>query len=233
MRYHIFQHVPFEGPGYLRARINGIKQASVTAFFDDGKIPDLDSFDCLIVMGGPMGVYDESKFPWITRERRFLEKAIAAGKRILGVCLGAQMLAAALGSKVYPGKQKEIGWFPVEWKEHVWTKDLGSQTTVFHWHGDTFDLPHGCERLASSVVCENQAFLYDGRVLGLQFHLEATPQTVGLLLKNCGEELVHAPFIQTAEKIREGSFDEIHRCCDSFLSRLFPDEPSAIHNASK
>ena len=134
----------------------------------------------MIVMGGPMNIYEEKKYPWLLREKCFIEDATKTGKVVIGICLGAQIIADVLGANVYAGEHKEIGWFPIfrtkEAGESIVFRDFPSELEVFHWHGDSFDLPSGCIRLAESAACPNQAFIYDERVVGLQFHLEVTRQ---------------------------------------------------------
>src|SRR5690606_32591469 len=114
--------------------------------------------------------------PWMKEEKKLIEKAILKGKRVIGICLGAQLIADVLGARVFPNKEKEIGWFPIELTEEgqksPFFAGFNKTETVFHWHGDTFEIPKGAEHIASSKVCENQAFLFDHKVLGLQFHLE-------------------------------------------------------------
>jgi GMP synthase (glutamine-hydrolysing) len=162
----------------------------------------------LVVMGGPMNVDEVKKYPFLAEEVRWLERAVEAGLPILGVCLGAQLLAKALGARVYPNKIKEIGWYEVELLpaagDDPLLGSLGSSTltpalsqgereesvTVFQWHGDTFDLPKGAQRLARSELCENQAFRYGRAAYGLQFHLEVTAEIIESWLcegGNCGE----------------------------------------------
>ena len=216
MHIHCLQHVPFEGPAAIAVwAANAGHSFSATPLYEQADLPRQDDFDWLVVMGGPMGVYDESAFPWLATEKVFLREAIAAGKTVIGVCLGAQLLADALGGRVYRGREKEIGWFSIELTETARASHLfgflPSRFEVFHWHGDTFEIPQGAVRLARSEGCDNQAFLYEERVLGLQFHLESTPQSVGAIVANCADELVGGPYIQSAEQMLDGGSDYFQR----------------------
>jgi len=226
MRAHCFQHVAFEGPGSIESwlQANGYALSS-TRFFESAVLPDPDALDLLVVMGGPMSVNDEDLYPWLAAEKRFVREFIAAGKTVLGVCLGAQMIASALGARVFANREKEIGWFPVR----AVGADDGSlfrfppAETVLHWHGETFDLPAGAIRLASSEGCENQAFQIGGRVIGLQFHLETTPASLREIVANCREELVPARFVQTEEEILAadpGRYRSINTLMGAILSYL-------------
>ncbi len=175
------RHVPFEGLGtiapVLEARHIGIHYADA---FLKQPIPDWRRAAGLIVMGGPMSA--NANLPFVRREIEVLAEAVEAGKPVLGVCLGAQLLARALGARVYPNAVKEIGWGPVRWTEaaarDVLLAGLDAPETVFHWHGETFDLPAGAEWLASSAVCRRQAFRAGSNAYGFQFHLEVTPEIV-------------------------------------------------------
>ena len=206
MRIQCLKHVTFEGPAGIAdwAEAQG-HLITLTPLYEGVPVPDLDAFDWLVVMGGPMGVGDESVHPWLAAEKAFIGRAIAAAKTVLGVCLGAQLIAEALGARVYPNPEKEIGWMPVELTESgrasPLTGFLPASLDVFHWHGDTFDLPPGAVRLVRSGPCANQAFIYDGRVLGLQFHLESTPASVADILAHCAQDIVPAPYVQTAERM--------------------------------
>ncbi len=207
MRIHFIQHVPFEGPAAIKdwAAARG-HALSRTALYENEPLPAMDDFDWLIVMGGPMGVYDESVYSWLASEKRFIGEAVAAGKTVLGICLGAQLLAVALGGAVRRNAHKEIGWFPVRLvpaAEGIPAfARLPRSFTAFHWHGDTFGIPPGAVRTAESDACAAQAFAYNERVIGLQFHLESTAESVGALVRNCGEELVEGNYIQkTAELV--------------------------------
>jgi GMP synthase-like glutamine amidotransferase len=208
MRVHVFQHVPFEGLGsigpWLAARGAGV---AFTRFFDERpRLPELDAFDLLVVMGGPMSVNDGARLPWLRDERQRVAEAVAGGKAVLGICLGAQLIASALGARVYPNAQREIGWFPV-YGESGGGGGAGRFAfprafTAFHWHGETFDLPPGAARLARSEACANQAFRFGERVVGLQFHLETTPASAAALIGHCRDELVPGPFVQGEEALR-------------------------------
>lgn len=208
MRLHFLQHVPFEDLGIIFAWAKDKKiSVSRTAFFLDETLPDINTFDLLVVMGGPMGVYDEDKYDWLKSEKEFIKKTIIEDKAVLGICLGAQLIAGALGAKVYKNSNKEIGWFPVRKDTKSDSKNTGvfpDEFFAFHWHGDTFDIPERAIPLGASAACKNQGFMYGNRVMALQFHLETTQTGIGNLIKNCGDELIKGPFIQQAEKIREG-----------------------------
>jgi GMP synthase (glutamine-hydrolysing) len=142
--------------------------------------PAVDQAQALVVMGGPMSVNDP--LPWLRQEERYLVRAISSGVPVLGVCLGAQLLAKCLGARVYPMGHKEIGWHPVRFTEAGLTdpllQGLASEETLFHWHGETFELPADCQRLAGSDLCANQGFRSGSSLYGLQFHPEVTPQII-------------------------------------------------------
>lgn len=220
MRIHYLQHVAFED---LAAIGNWAEEKgyplSVTKFFQqDVAFPMMEEFDWLIVMGGPMNIYEEKEYPWLVREKQFIKAAVEQGKTVLGVCLGAQLIADVLGGRVYRNKNKEIGWFPIEATGAGRDFGFPAAFPAFHWHGDTFELPPGSLRLAQSKACANQAFLYQERVLGLQFHLESTPLSVEKLIQHCGEELVDGEYIQKPQFMlaQSGYFAEI----DGLLRRL-------------
>ena len=199
MRAHYLQHVPFEGPGSIGPWLKSADyQITATKFYESASLPSPDQLDLLIVMGGPMSVNDEDRFPWLRIEKQFIRYAIDSGKAVLGICLGAQLIANALGESVYPNRRKEIGWFPVKGISHKDTSifRFPSSMEVFHWHGDTFDLPDGATLLARSEACENQAFQFGQKVIALQFHLETTPESARAIVKHCREELLPSKFVQ-------------------------------------
>jgi GMP synthase-like glutamine amidotransferase len=208
MNIHVLQHVPFEGAGSIEewALSKGHFLTS-TRFYAQEPFPSLERFDLLVIMGGPMSIHDEHLYSWLKGEKWFVKQVVESGKPVLGICLGAQLLAEVLGGEVYQGQQKEIGWWPIELDEAFTRHPLGAQfarqMTVFHWHGETFTLPPGAQRIASSAACENQGFIYQDRVIALQFHLETTPYSAQSIVEHCGDELVVAPYIQGADEILE------------------------------
>lgn len=204
MKVHVLQHVPFEGIGSMALWLDEHSaDVSYTRFFEDHAQPQAKKFDLIIVMGGPMSVNDEESLPWLRPEKQFIRDAIELGVPVVGVCLGAQLIASALGARVYSNSQKEIGWLQIEATPSVSnTFRFPEKCIVFHWHGETFDLPSGAVRLAKSTICENQAFQIGQYAIGLQFHLETTPESVQAILDNCSGELISGPYIQTARKIQ-------------------------------
>jgi len=227
MRIHHLQHVSFEGLGSMEAVLkeNG-HTLTATHLYRGEPLPLPDSFDLLIVMGGPMGVYDEKDYPWLKAEKSFIRSAIDAGKKILGICLGAQLLADVLGAKVTRNHHREIGWFPIVRHEDVESTQfkelLPAQALVFHWHGDTFSIPDGALPLASSMACLNQGFIFNGRIVALQFHLETTLESAALLIENGRHELDGSPFVQTENQMlkKPERFTAINLLMTSVLNTL-------------
>jgi len=157
-----------------------------------------------------MSVYEEELFPWLKEEKQFIKAAIEKGKTVLGICLGSQLIAEVLGARVYPNKLKEIGWFPVKKTEtgqqhSVLNGIEPNEFTVFHWHGDTYDLPPASAHLFFTDICQHQAFIFDNRVLGIQFHFEVTEKTLNEMILNGKQELEEAANIQTETVILQKS----------------------------
>lgn len=203
MRVAVLQHVPFEGAGSILSWAKKRKALiTVVRLYESVTLPMPGQFDVLIVLGGPMSANDEKDLPWLRKEKQLIANTIREGKPILGVCLGAQLMASALGARVYQEKQKEIGWFTVYSAGNIAGFRFPEKLKAFHWHGETFDLPIGAVRLASSDACVNQAFQMGNRAIGLQFHLETTPENVDSLVQNCHAELTIAPGIQTETELR-------------------------------
>ncbi len=207
MRIHYFQHVPFEGLGLIAnwAFERGHTLTSTKFHDEESSVPPLGDYDALIVMGGPMGVYDDKSYPWLAGEIDHIRSAIEASKPVLGICLGAQLIAASLGARVASHSHKEIGWFPIALRDetsgHPMFAGLHHEMTVLHWHGDRFEIPAGAIPFASSQVCDNQGFLYHDHVLALQFHLEMDEAAVRTMVEACRHELIPGEFVQTAEEI--------------------------------
>lgn len=202
MRVQVLQHFAAEDIGAMAPwfKARGAR-LGYTRFFEPGaRLPAVGELDLIVVMGGPMSVNDEAELPWLVEEKRFLREAIAAGVAVLGICLGGQLIASALGAAVRANPEPEVGWFPI-------TAQAGGRSDVFafparinvlHWHGETFDLPPGAVLLASSEACAHQAFQIGRRVIGLQCHPEMTPEIVAALLEDSGQTLAAGPWVQPA-----------------------------------
>ena len=206
MRIHYLQHVPFEDLANIGVWANEKAHTITrTQLFNEENLPNMDEFDWLIIMGGPMNIYEENEYPWLSGEKEFISQAIANKKIVIGICLGGQLIADVLGGKVIRNESVEIGWFPVKLTgDSKCSTGFGTfpeEFTAFHWHGDTFEIPPGATRLAESEACANQAFEYNGRVIGLQFHIEYSAKSIDLMIQNCGDELVDGKCIQKADEI--------------------------------
>ncbi|MCU0637123.1 MAG: type 1 glutamine amidotransferase [Methanothrix sp.] len=225
MRIHYLLHVPFEDlaniEGWARPRGHDLSR---TLLFSEEGFPDLSSFDWLIIMGGPMNIYDHERYPWLVREKEFIRQAIAGGKIVLGICLGAQLISDVLGGKVTGNRYREIGWFPVRLTEEGRASSIFSALpdgfTALHWHGDMFSIPPGALRLAESDACANQAFIF-GRSVGLQFHLESSKESIERLLENCGDDLTEGPYVQGREDLAsQEDYAGIRQLMEMLLDRI-------------
>ncbi len=215
-RLHYLQHVWFEDLGIIKtwAEEQGYT-VTRTAFFNNEPLPNIAEIDWLVVMGGPMNIHEEAKYPWMKDEKAFIEEAIAQKKKVLGVCLGAQLIADSLGGKVMRNEFKEIGWFPITVTQKTDSRIVAcfpERCIVFHWHGDMFIVPNTADMIARSQACPHQGFACDnGRVVGLQFHLELTDEGIDRIVQECADELVDGVFIQKKDGIAAGK---------SFLSQM-------------
>jgi GMP synthase-like glutamine amidotransferase len=207
MKILCFQHVEFENPGYL---VDWFKreghEITYLNFYQKPNLAMVKAYDVLLIMGGPMGVYDIKKYPWLMGEKMFIQRAIQNGKKVIGICLGAQLIAEAMGAKVFPNKQKEIGWFPIylneEAKNHAWLSAFpDNELITFHWHGDTFELPAHALPIGHSEATQNQGFIWGNHVLALQFHPEITSKGIEALIENDAIQTV-STFVQTQNEIR-------------------------------
>ena len=194
----ICKNIETEGPGTIE---DFLKEKNITytilELSKTSYIPDPGAFDTLLMMGGPMSVNEDDIYPYIKKEEKLVRDFIAQDKRVLGVCLGAQIMAKALGSSVYEGSEKEIGWYDIDLTEeglrdnrivrlatHPQDGDISREFKVFHWHGETFDIPDGAARLASSALYPNQAFRYGQNAYAFQFHIEVQKTMIYEWLKN-------------------------------------------------
>ena len=222
MRFHCLQHAIFETPGLLSLWIGQRGDSlRITYLFEESVLPSMEDFDVLIVMGGPMSVHDEVEFPWLRAEKALIAAAIGAGKKVLGICLGAQLIAEVMGGRVYPNPVKEIGFWPVRWTGEAIKMFSQLDEEVFHWHGETFDLPPGAVLLASSEGCVNQAFRVGENVMGLQFHPEVTVGIIEEMIRFEGRELEEeGPYIGKAGEMvgRTGDAGQLDLLLSAFLS---------------
>ena len=233
MRVHILQHVAFEGPAAIEKwLVHRNYTFTITKFFLGDSLPAQDDFDVLIVMGGPMGVDDCQQYPWLLEERRFIQESIRRDKYILGICLGAQLIARACAAKVTKNKYREIGWFDITISERnlpdILKGVFSEKTEVFHWHGDIFEIPQGAMHFAASEACANQGFILNGRVIAMQFHIETTKDSAALLVQNCRHELDGSTYVQSEEQIFTDStrFNRINK----MLSRLMENITESYHS---
>lgn len=202
-----FHHVPFEGLGSMIPLIRkGNHSLRSVNLWEGGVLPDPGDFHLLIVMGGPMAVGDVEAYPWLVEEKRFIREAVEGGMKVLGICLGAQLIAEALGGSVSPGTHREIGRHDVikgPAAEHcALGRALPERFPAFHWHGDCFSIPPGAVPLGCSEACAAQGFVHEDRIVALQFHLEATPDSAAALIRNCPDELAAGgPYVQSPDII--------------------------------
>lgn len=225
MKLLVLQHVVFEGPASIS---RWAEQRAVTLLphccANNTDYPELETFDGLIIMGGPMSVNDD--LDWLEQEKAFLTAALNTDKPILGICLGAQLIASCLGAAVSKHHQREIGWFEISQTDsnHWLAQILPERLTPLHWHGDTFAIPDGCTPLFRSAVCENQAFARDDNVLGLQFHLEFDTSTAQRVGEACPEDLQDSvSSVQSLDEILENTdrFEQANKLMFKLLDGLF------------
>jgi GMP synthase-like glutamine amidotransferase len=228
MRIHYLQHVPFEGPAGIAhwAHKKG-RRLTGTHLYNNEAVPAMEQFDCLVILGGPMNIYEERSYPWLRYEKQFIREAIDKHKAVLGICLGAQLITDVLGGRVTKNPEREIGWLPVTFNAKAFRSPLFErfpQTTyVFQWHGDTFStLGKGAGCIASSCACNHQAFVYEDRVIGFQFHLESTEAGISSLISHCAGEMTEGTYVQNEKQIQSGMrfLKTANSLMDDFLDRL-------------
>lgn len=227
MRIHYLSHVPFEQLGAMEA---WFRQRDMeihhSLLFQGDSLPALDDFDVLVVMGGPMGADDDAHYPWMAAEKALIKASIGAGKKVLGICLGAQLIARVLGAQVTPNGHKEVGWFPVYPTTAGQQDSIGklfvTQPPVLHWHGDTFAIPTGAVHLLESQGCRNQAFRYGDHVLALQFHLELEADNAAALCDACPEDLAEGEWVEDKHRLLGNSqrFDDARNLLGRVLTQF-------------
>lgn len=206
MNIHFLQHVPFEDLGALEEWVaQPGNRITSTRLYEDIRLPFVDLFDVLIILGGPMSVHDEDRHRWLLPEKELIRKALDKGKKVIGICLGAQLIAEVMGASVSLNPVAEIGWFDVELSDEAIANPafhgFDKTITPFHWHGETFTLPDQAIAIGKSSACSTQGFLWNNQVLALQFHLEITEEGIRALLSNCKEDLKEGPYLQNADRM--------------------------------
>ena len=223
MKFTIFQHVPYESPGYILDWIieNGHSIEEVS-LYDHPKFPAVKSTENLIVMGGPMNIYDDDEFSWLPDERDFIKQVIQRGTRVLGICLGAQFITDAMGAEVFRNKYTEVGWFGVEVIEDNLPDQFKGifpkRFKTMHWHGDTFNLPEGMHAFISSEATENQGFVTE-QVAAFQFHMEMTPEGLISLIEH-NQTLFEEDFLFVQKPGEMLHMDEVHESNRKILFRF-------------
>ncbi|TDQ40486.1 type 1 glutamine amidotransferase [Aureibacillus halotolerans] len=233
---HCIQHVSFETPAFIEdwAKHRGVKLTSTLAE-EDPTFLEGKRADGLIVLGGPMGVNDETLYSWLAPEKTFLKQSLATDKPILGICLGAQLIAQLLGSTIFQGNRPEIGWFEIQKQNNTgrtlfssWPQTL----TPFHWHNDQFTLPPGAVSLGGNKMCECQGFSLNDRVVGLQCHFEMRPKDIETLIEHDGQALNHpASTVMTRSEImeRNSTFTKApNDLLNELLDKLFLDKEQEV-----
>ena len=218
LRIHALYHVDFEELNHIKQWAdNRGHRITVTRFYENDPLPAQDSFDWLIIMGGPMSIHDENDFPWLTDEKAFIQQSISDGKTVIGVCLGAQLIADSLGAKVAPSGIKEVGWLPIQLTKqglaHPLLADLPrNEFTVFHWHGDGFECPKGATPIATSHAWANQGFIYQTPkhkelgtwVMGWQCHFEVTEKSMIDMVAH-GQDYIQDAIIDYPDSVQSGN----------------------------
>jgi GMP synthase (glutamine-hydrolysing) len=218
----VFQHETDDGPGYLgEALLRHGAQLSIVRLDQGEVVPDISTHNILLVMGGTMNVYQEDKYPWLAKETQAIRQAVETGKAVLGVCLGGQLLAKALGARVRIGAATEVGLIPITLTEAGEADPLFeglSAVEAVEWHDDTFDIPTGAIALARSEGCAHQAFRFGQRVYGLQFHPEVSPMMLAEWIKGAGDLSIDSALFQRAVEIRVVALQsQADRLIDNFI----------------
>ncbi len=226
----ILKNISSEGPGTIAGHLaqHAIPYAVVDLYAGE-PVPATDEFDMLVMLGGPMSVNDDNTYSYIRQEYDLTRRFIAQSKPVFGICLGAQIMAKALGAKVFPGPEKEIGWLDItlttealcdfrmlKLAVHPQGEDVRQRFKVFHWHGETFELPNGAVRLAASDLYANQAFRYGSNAYAFQFHIEATREMIYDWLK--AEPIDQTSLTSDTEQL----YEDYHKRAFAFYDTFFP-----------
>tara|TARA_B100000768_G_scaffold178484_1_gene194336 strand:+ start:911 stop:1603 length:693 start_codon:yes stop_codon:yes gene_type:complete len=229
MKVNVFQHHPSERLGTIKDWLTQQNATtSITHFYKNDYIkPNIDEIDALIILGGPMSVNDENILPWLIEEKSLIREAIRKNKKILGLCLGAQLIANALGGVVKNNRFREIGLFPINAVHSCNNFRFPDNLNVVHWHGQTFDLPYKSNLLATSVACKNQAFQINNNIIGLQFHLEFDADSIQRLIIELNDKLIASEYVQSKKQLRninKDDYKKMQKILFKLLEYLFNKE---------
>ncbi len=225
MRIHCILHASFEGPAAIKdwAQAKGLEMTTTSTYAGE-QLPNTNEFDFLVIMGGPQSPLEIDKYSFLRDEIELVSRAVADEKAILGICLGSQVIAEALGAPTQRSPEKEIGVFPIELTEEGRLdpifKNFPDKFSAFHWHNDMPGIPDGAVLLARSLGCPHQAFRYGNRIYGLEFHLEPTRASAKELIENCPGDLEEGIYTQTEEEILSADFDAINKKMETILDLL-------------
>ncbi len=216
MRIHIFEHADFESPGNIIDIAKDKKyNITYTRFYEDFLLPNIDDFDLLIIMGAPMSVNEESEYPWLIEEKKYIRKVIENEKKVLGICFGSQIIADVLGANVYKNNHTEIGWYNIykdQNNKSSFLSNFANEILTFHWHGDTYNLPEGSLPIFSSQATKYQGFTFKQNVVALQFHWEVKKENISSFIKNTNNQTYTGSFTQKPKDMIE--------CSDSCKSNI-------------
>ncbi|WP_199609606.1 type 1 glutamine amidotransferase [Flocculibacter collagenilyticus] len=229
LHVHVIQPVKKSGLGHIESWL-AQQQAtvSVTRLYNGEAPPKHANFDWLILLGGPMNVYQEEEYPWLISVKQLIKHSIEQDKIIFGICLGAQLAAVVLGANVTENPHEEVGWFDINFNEsaqqHPLFSHFGKKINVLQWHGDTFATPENAMHVASSAACLNQGFVFPQQgkpqIVGLQCHMEWTPDIIDSLLENLPRN-PNLPFVQTEQQMKHGDFITAKQALCKLLEKLY------------
>ncbi len=224
MKIHYLQHELTVPPGSLSewAATRNISLSATEFYKENYNLPDPEDTDGLLILGGSMNIYQEGEFPFLKESKSLIRAFIDAGKKVFGICLGAQLISEVLGAKIHKNDHLEIGWWDVQVRNTGLFSDFPPLTTLFHWHGDIFDLPQGATLFASTGISSHQAYTVGDNILAVQFHPEVNEEILDLFLekdKTCGE-CGDGPYSQVPAEIRELSIEYLEENKKLFFSLL-------------
>jgi GMP synthase (glutamine-hydrolysing) len=229
MKIHAILHASFETVGSIETWAAENKHSlTLTHSYLHQALPDVDAFDFLIIMGGPQSPREQDIYPYLSDEIKLIRRAISANKLVLGFCLGAQLIGEALGASTLRSPAKEVGIWPIhlteDGKKDPLFQSFGNSFDVVHWHNDMPGIPEGAVLLAASEGCPYQAFRYNDRVYGFQFHMEITQENAKIMCQHCPDDLKPSKFTQSKEDLLNSDFDSVNQKMNIILDRFTKSE---------